>query len=89
MKFDGWVFFGFIAQACFFARFLVQWVASELKKESHIPNSFWYLSVVGGLGLLIYAVHKSDPVFIVGNCFGVFIYLRNLALIRRKKTVSV
>jgi lipid-A-disaccharide synthase-like uncharacterized protein len=87
MNIDGWVAFGFVAQAFFFLRFVVQWVASERKKESHIPHSFWYLSIVGGLGLLAYAVHRRDPVFIIGNCFGVFIYLRNLVLIHQKKSV--
>ncbi len=85
---DGWMVFGFLAQVCFFLRFAVQWIASEIKKESYIPDSFWYLSIAGGIGLLIYAIHIKDPVFILGNCVGVFIYLRNLVLIRRKKTVQ-
>jgi lipid-A-disaccharide synthase-like uncharacterized protein len=79
-----WLSVGFLGQALFSARFLVQWIASERRKESVIPLSFWFLSVGGGLALLLYAVHRLDPVFIVGQAAGLFVYLRNLLLIRRK-----
>ena len=85
--FVGWLIFGFLAQACFFLRFMVQWIVSEVKKESTIPKSFWYLSIAGGMGLLIYAIRIQDPVFIVGQSCGLIIYLRNLVLIHRKKAV--
>ena len=55
------------------------------KEESHIPVIFWYLSIFGGIGLLIYAVYRKDPVIISGQSFGLFIYLRNLILIYKKK----
>ena len=77
-----WIAFGFAAQTAFFLRFFVQWVVSERRGESVVPTSFWYLSLVGGLMLFTYAVHKRDPVFIVGQGTGVFIYLRNIVLIR-------
>jgi lipid-A-disaccharide synthase-like uncharacterized protein len=79
-----WLSVGFLGQALFSSRFLVQWIASERRKESVIPLSFWFLSLAGGLALLLYAVHRLDPVFIVGQGAGLFIYLRNLLLIRRK-----
>jgi lipid-A-disaccharide synthase-like uncharacterized protein len=79
-----WLSVGFLGQALFSSRFLVQWIASERRKESVIPLSFWFLSVGGGLALLLYAVHRLDPVFIVGQAAGLFVYLRNLLLIRRK-----
>ena len=79
-----WLSVGFLGQALFSSRFLVQWIASERRKESVIPLSFWFLSLGGGLALLLYAVHRLDPVFIVGQGAGLFIYLRNLLLIRRK-----
>jgi len=63
----------------------VQWLVSEKRKESVIPVSFWYLSIAGGLILLAYALYRRDPVFIAGQFGGVFIYLRNLCLIARKK----
>ncbi|RLA80620.1 MAG: hypothetical protein DRG36_03040 [Deltaproteobacteria bacterium] len=66
-------------------RFLVQWIVSERKKRSVIPIYFWYLSLAGGLTLLIYAIHIKDPVFIVGQSTGAFIYIRNLMLIYREK----
>jgi len=81
-----WLTVGFLGQAFFSARFLVQWIASERKKESVIPVSFWFFSIGGGLTLLIYAIHRLDPVFILGQGAGLFVYLRNLYLIRRKQS---
>jgi lipid-A-disaccharide synthase-like uncharacterized protein len=79
-----WLAVGFLGQALFSARFLVQWIASERKKESVIPVYFWYFSIGGGLTLLVYAVYRRDPVFILGQGAGLFVYLRNLYFIRRK-----
>ena len=81
-----WLSVGFLGQAFFSMRFLVQWIASERKKESVIPVSFWFFSIGGGLTLLIYAIHRLDPVFILGQGAGLFVYLRNLYLIRRKQS---
>ena len=75
---------GFFGQALFASRFIVQWIISEKKGRSHIPIIFWYLSIFGGLGLLTYAIFRKDPVIIVGQLFGIFIYLRNLILIYKK-----
>ncbi len=76
---------GFLGQGLFASRFIVQWIYSEKKGESHIPVIFWYLSIFGGIGLLIYAISRKDPVIILGQTFGIFIYLRNLILIYRNK----
>jgi len=80
-----WIIFGFIGQICFGARFFVQWIVSEKKRKSIIPISFWYLSLIGGALLLAYAIHIKDIVFITGQSLGVFIYVRNLYLIKHKK----
>ena len=77
--------FGFLGQLCFGSRFLVQWIVSELRKESYVPTAFWYLSLMGGLILLAYAVLRKDPVFILGQGCGLIVYTRNLVLIHRKK----
>ncbi len=77
-----WIGTGFVGQALFSARFFVQWLASERAKRRIVPLAFWYFSLVGGIVLLCYALHKRDPVFIVGQATGVFVYLRNLYLIR-------
>jgi lipid-A-disaccharide synthase-like uncharacterized protein len=79
-----WLSVGFLGQAFFSARFLVQWIASERRKQSVIPTSFWLFSIGGGLTLLLYAIHRLDPVFILGQAAGLFVYSRNLFLIRRK-----
>ncbi len=76
---------GFLGQGLFASRFIVQWIYSEKKGESYIPLIFWYLSIFGGIGLLIYAISRKDPVIIMGQSFGIFIYLRNLFLIYRKR----
>ena len=73
-----WYAVGFLGQAFFFSRFLVQWLASERAGRSVIPLSFWYLSLLGGVTLFVYAIHLGDPVFIAGQSTGAFIYLRNL-----------
>lgn len=76
---------GLVAQAMFSARFLVQWVVSEKKRESVIPLAFWYLSLCGGMMLFCYAVLRKDPVIMLGQGTGIFIYSRNLFLIYRKR----
>lgn len=78
-----WLVVGLVGQAAFFARFLVQWVASERAGESYIPLSFWYLSVVGSVVLLVYAIHRREPVFLLGQLPNVFVYVRNIMLIKR------
>lgn len=80
-----WLIIGFTGQAIFTARFLAQWVASERKRDSVVPVAFWWLSLMGGMTLLMYAVHKEDPVIIVGQSMGVFIYIRNLMLVQKRK----
>ena len=75
---------GFTGQGLFASRFIFQWVMSEKKGESYIPIIFWYLSIFGGIGLLIYAIFRKDPVIISGQIFGLIIYVRNLILIYRK-----
>ena len=76
---------GFFGQLLFASRFIYQWIYSEKKGKSVIPIGFWYLSIFGGIGLLIYAISRKDPVIIMGQMFGIFIYIRNLILIYRKK----
>lgn len=78
-----WLIVGFAGQALFFGRFLIQWIVSERRGRSIIPLAFWYLSLGGGLLLLAYAISIGDPVFILGQTVGSFVYVRNLILRRR------
>ncbi|MBI4640178.1 MAG: lipid-A-disaccharide synthase N-terminal domain-containing protein [Candidatus Tectomicrobia bacterium] len=80
-----WLALGLAGQALFAGRFFVQWLASERSGKSVIPLAFWYLSLSGGALLLVYAIWRKDPVFILGQTMGVFIYSRNLILIWREK----
>jgi lipid-A-disaccharide synthase-like uncharacterized protein len=84
-----WLAIGFGGQLAFSARFLVQWIVSEARRESVIPIPFWYLSLVGGSLLLIYSIHRKDPVFILGQGAGLIIYARNLILIARRRRQGV
>jgi lipid-A-disaccharide synthase-like uncharacterized protein len=79
-----WLGVGFLGQALFSARFLVQWLASERARRSIVPRAFWFFSLAGGVTLLAYAIYRRDPVFIAGQGAGLFIYGRNLMLIRRE-----
>jgi lipid-A-disaccharide synthase-like uncharacterized protein len=77
--------FAFSGQALFSARFLIQWIASERSRKSVVPVLFWYLSLGGGTTLFVYALYREDPVFMLGQGFGLVVYMRNLWLIRKEK----
>ncbi len=81
-----WLIFGLAGQAAFFSRFLVQWLASERAGRSVVPKAFWYLSIVGTLVLLAYAIHRQEPVFMLGYLPNAFVYVRNLMLIERDRS---
>ncbi len=83
-----WLAIGFTGQLMFAMRFLIQWLYSEKHKESLIPKAFWYFSIAGGLILLAYAIHRLDPVFILGQSMGVLIYARNLHFISNSKKLA-
>ena len=78
-----WLAVGFAGQLLFTSRFLVQWIASERRRQSIIPTAFWWLSLGGAALLLAYAIWREDPVFILGQAFGFVVYTRNLLLIAR------
>jgi lipid-A-disaccharide synthase-like uncharacterized protein len=84
-QWDFWLVFGFLGQAMFTMRFVVQWIASEKRKESVIPVAFWYFSLAGGLILLAYAVRQMDPVFILAYLLNPIIYSRNLYFVYKKR----
>ena len=84
-----WVGVGLLGQALFSARFIVQWIASERRKQSVVPREFWYLSLAGALVTLSYAIYRLDPVFILGYAPGLFIYARNLYFIHKAERREV
>jgi len=79
---NGWLALGFLAQAIFASRFIIQWIVSERRKRSTVPKIFWYLSLTGSTLLFIYALHLKDPVFILGQSVNSIIYVRNLMLFK-------
>jgi lipid-A-disaccharide synthase-like uncharacterized protein len=84
MEFGFWIILGILAQIMFFLRFFIQWIVSEKNGKSTIPIAFWYLSIIGGAGLLVYSIHIKDPIFIFGQSMGILIYVRNLIMIYNK-----
>jgi lipid-A-disaccharide synthase-like uncharacterized protein len=83
-----WLAIGLAGQAMFSMRFVLQWLASEIRRRSVMPVAFWHFSIAGSLILLAYAVHRQDPVFILGQSVGLFIYSRNLYLIHREASLE-
>ncbi len=79
------ILIGYVAQVMFAMRFVVQWIASERAGRSVVPTAFWVFSIGGGLMLLGYAIYRKDPVFIIGQAFGVFVYLRNLQFVHARQ----
>ncbi|ATG89676.1 lipid-A-disaccharide synthase N-terminal domain-containing protein [Methylomonas koyamae] len=79
-----WLTIGLVGQSLFMMRFIVQWIHSERHQKSIIPVSFWYFSLSGGVIVLLYGIHRVDPVIILGQLPGTFVYARNLMLIRRE-----
>ncbi len=84
-----WLVLGLGGQLLFFGRFLIQWIASERRKQSVMPTVFWWFSIGGSLCVLNYAIFwLGDPVIILGQSVGIIVYTRNLMLIRRKPGVA-
>lgn len=81
MTFEGWIVaFGMMGQLMFTMRFAVQWIASERAGRVVTPRFFWHLSLAGSIILFTYAAYRRDPVILVGQAFGSFVYCRNLVL---------
>ena len=80
-----WITVGFLGQALFSMRFIIQWFVSERAKKSIVPVAFWYFSLAGGVTLLSYAIYRLDPVFIAGQAGGLLIYARNLYFIHKHR----
>jgi lipid-A-disaccharide synthase-like uncharacterized protein len=89
LQLNWWVLLGYAGQSLFSMRFLVQWVASERVGRSVIPVAFWFFSVGGGMLLFVYALYIRDPVFILGQGLGLFVYLRNLYFVFRERKAAL
>jgi len=83
-----WTTVGFVGQATFGSRFILQWIVSEYKKRSHVPTAFWFISLVGSLILLVYSIHRQEPIFVLGFSINTLIYIRNIHLIYKHSGAS-
>jgi lipid-A-disaccharide synthase-like uncharacterized protein len=86
--FTFWTFFGLTANLLFASRFVIQWYVSERLKRSVIPVQFWYLSIIGSIMMLVYAIYIGKIPLILGFLFPTIIYVRNLMLIRKHQRES-
>lgn len=76
-----WKVVGWLGNAVFFSRFIVQWYATEKRRQVVVPALFWWLSLLGSLILLSYALfHQRDSVFILAYVFNWIPYIRNLII---------
>ena len=76
-----WATIALIGQVLFGGRFILQWLVSEYKQRSHVPISFWYLSIAGSLILLSYSIHIKNPIFMLSFSLNTLIYMRNIHLL--------
>lgn len=83
-----WIAFGLLGNAAFGSRFLLQWVASERAGRSIVPEAFWWLSIAGSAILLVYAIHRQDPIFTIAYLPNTVVYARNLVLLRRERAAA-
>ncbi len=84
----GWEITAFVGEGVFGGRFLLQWIISEIKKESYVPVAFWYMSILGSIILLAYFAHKQSLALMITFALQIPIYVRNLILIYRKKALT-
>ncbi|MDR3633196.1 MAG: lipid-A-disaccharide synthase N-terminal domain-containing protein [Isosphaeraceae bacterium] len=80
-----WGGIGLLGQGAFTARFLVQWLASERKRETVLPVAFWWFSLAGGLITLTYVIHLGSLSLTLGQGMGLIVYVRNLMLVGKAK----
>jgi lipid-A-disaccharide synthase-like uncharacterized protein len=83
-----WKAVGWAGNFIFSSRFIVQWYATEKKKQVVVPQAFWWLSLIGSLTFLCYSIHQRDSVFIFAYAFTWVPYIRNLVIHRRNKAAQ-
>ncbi len=89
IEWNTWKVIGWIGNVAFFSRFFVQWYASEKQKRVVVPAAFWWLSLVGSILLLLYALfYRKDSVFIFAYAFTWIPYIRNLIIQTRSSSVE-
>ncbi len=80
----GWIAIGVVGQGLFALRFLIQWIATELRRKSVVPVVFWYISFVAAILLMSSHLQRHEWLYAIGICATLLVYLRNIYLIHRK-----
>lgn len=84
-----WKVVGWLGNAVFFSRFLVQWYATERRKQVVVPVAFWWLSLAGASLLFAYSIWRRDSVFIFAYAFTWIPYARNLVIHKRHRAAHL
>ena len=69
---------GFLAQALFSARLVVQWLLSEKARKVVSPTSYWQISILASYLLFVYGWLRDDFAIILGQYISYYIYIWNL-----------
>jgi len=85
---DPLIFVGAIGQLTLNFRFVYQWYYSEKHKTSILPLGFWVSSTIASVLILIYAFYRIDPVLLVAQGLGIFVYIRNMFIYAKEKQNS-
>jgi lipid-A-disaccharide synthase-like uncharacterized protein len=85
-----WKIVGWVGNLTFTSRFIVQWYATEKLKRVVVPVAFWWLSLIGSLLLLAFAIFADhQSVFIFAYAFTWIPYIRNLVIHRRNEKAAL
>lgn len=71
---------GFVSSLAFSARFLLQWINSEIERKSVVSKGFWHISLLGNLMLLVHSLIQSQFHVCLIQCCNAVISWRNLNL---------
>ena len=69
---------GFLAQALFSARLVIQWLLSEKARKVVSPTSYWQISILASYLLFVYGWLLDDFAIILGQYISYYIYIWNL-----------
>ena len=80
---------GFLSTFAFCGRFLLQWIHSEIKRESVVTVNFWRLSLVGNLLLLLHSFIQAQlHVGLIQTCNAIISWCNMNLMGAREKQIT-